>query len=177
MHETTTRFALVAIACALLMAGDAAAAKPGSPKTTKTTAGAAILAGDLSFAVIDDRVQLTARGTGVSGPWGEVVAAEAIWSPAVDNVLALLAGQVDELSIATGTFAVEFADGDTITGTLSGTIRPRDDGTFSLQADFVATAGTGAFVGVSGGGTLRAVDDLTTLEFRAMLHAKLSVPK
>jgi hypothetical protein len=137
----------------------------------------AFVAGKLEFAIVDDTVRLTARGAGWSSPWGEVAAAEATWSPTVDNVMALLAGQVDELSINTGTFAVEFANGDTIAGTLRGTIRPRDDGTFGLEAAFVATAGSGRFAGVTGGGILRAVDDIESLEFRAMLNAKLSTPR
>jgi hypothetical protein len=168
---------LGAIACAAMLAGDSVAARPTDGGKTRTTAGVAFVAGDLGFAINGNTVQLTARGVGRSSPWGEVIAAEATWTPAIDNVLALLAGQIDELSIATGTFAVEFADGDTVHGTLSGTIRPRDDGTFGLVAKFVAVGGTGAFAGVTGGGTLHAVDDLTTLEFRAILRAKLAVPK
>ena len=174
MLKTATRAAFVAVACTLLLTGDAGAAKPAAKR--KTTAGAAFFAGDLTVAIVDNTVQLTARGVGRSNPWGAVVA-EAKWSPAVERVMELLAGQVDELTINTGTFSAEFEEGDTITGTLRGTIRPRGDGTFALQADFTATGGTGAFAGVTGGGSLRALDDLTTLEFRAMLHAKLNVPK
>jgi hypothetical protein len=170
---------LVSIACALLVGDTAAAPRPPLPHTakTRTTAGVALVAGHLGFAVNGNTVQLTARGVGRASPWGEVIVAEATWAPAIDNVLALLAGQIDELTINTGAFAVEFADGDTVEGTLSGTIRPRDDGTFGLAARFVATGGTGAFAGVTGGGTLHAVDDLTTFEFRGVLHATFAVPK
>ena len=168
---------LVGIACAALLIGDTAAAPPPLVPKSQTTADVAFVAGDLTFAINGNTVQLTARGVGRSSPWGEVIRAEATWAPAIDNVLALLAGQIDELTINTGTFAVEFADGNTVHGTLSGTIRPRDDGTLGLVAKFVAVGGTGAFAGVTGGGTLHAVDDLTTLEFRAILRAKLAVPK
>ena len=168
---------LVSIVCALLVGDTAAAPRLPDAARARRTAGVAFVAGELSFAVSGNTVQLTARGVGRSSPWGEVIVAEATWAPAIDNVLALLAGQIDELTINTGTFAVEFADGNTVHGTLSGTIRPRDDGTFGLAAKFVATGGTGAFAGVTGGGTLHAVDDLTTFEFRAVLHAKLAVPK
>jgi hypothetical protein len=174
---------LMLLACAV-MTGDAArgagAGGTGAatqPATTRTTAGVAFVAGKLSFAIADDRVHLTARGDGWSGPWGDVVAAEATWSPTIDNVMALLAGQIDELSIATGTFTAEFSNGDTLGGTISGTVRPGEDQTFGLQAKFIATHGTGRFAGVSGGGTLRAIDSLDTLEFRAMLNAKLHVPR
>jgi hypothetical protein len=176
MRRTTIRAALVAIACALLLAGDPAEAKRRGTER-KTTAGVAILAGDLTFAIVGENVRLTALGSGRSSPWGDIVAAEATWSPAVDGALALLAGEVDELTINTGTFDVEFGDGDTITGTLRGTIRPRGDGLFALRADFTATGGTGDFNGVTGGGVLHAIDELATLQFRAVLHAKLNVPR
>ena len=156
-------------------AGTGAAAT--QPAKTRTTAGVAFVAGKLSFAIADDRVHLTARGDGWSSPWGDVVAAEATWSPTIDNVLALLAGRLDELSIATGTFSAEFSSGDRLGGTISGTVRPREDQTFGLEAKFIATHGTGRFAGVSGGGTLHALDNLDTLEFRAMLHANLAVPR
>jgi hypothetical protein len=175
MLKTAMRIAVVVLACALL-SGDAAAKLKAEATTRKTTAGAAFFAGELSFAIVDGTVELTARGAGLSSPWGAVVA-EASWAPTIDRVMDLLAGNVEELSIATGTFSAEFADGDALGGTLSGTIRPRGDGTFALEADFVATRGTGDFSGVTGGGSLRALDDISTLEFRAMLHAKLSVPK
>ena len=170
-------FVLITIAFALLVSDTAAAPPTPNASKMRTTAGVAFVAGDLSFAVNGNTVQLTARGVGRSSPCGEVIVAEATWAPAIDNVLALLAGQIDELTINTGTFAVEFAEGDAVRGTLSGTIRPRDDGTFGLTANFVATGGAGAFAGVTGGGTLHAVDDPTTFEFRAILHARLAVPK
>ena len=174
MVTIAMRAALVAMTIALL-AGDAAAAAKASK--TRTTAGVAFIAGKLEFVIVDDTVRLTARGNGWSSPWGDVVAAEATWSPTVDKVMAFLAGQLDELSIATGTFSAEFASGDTVSGTLAGTIRPRDDGTFGLEAKFVATHGTGRFAGVTGGGTLRAIEELESLEFRAMLNVKLNVAK
>ena len=185
MMKVAMRMAWVIVFAGALMTGDAtravAAAPPAGaatqPAKTRTTAGVAFVAGKLSFAIVEDRVQLTARGEGWSSPWGDVVAAEATWSPTIDNVMALLAGQIDELSIATGTFAAEFASGDTVSGTISGTVRPGDDQQFGLQAKFIAIHGTGRFAGVSGGGTLRAIDDLDTLEFRAMLNAKLHVPR
>ena len=174
MLNSAVRAALVVIVCA--MVGSAEAARPPKATTTRTVRTVALFAGDLAFVIDGDTVRLTARGDGRASRLGGV-SAEATWSPAIDNVLALLAGQIEELTINTGTFSAEFDSGDTISGTLSGTIRPRHDGTFVLEADFVATNGTGQFAGVTGGGSLRAVDDLTTLEFRALLHAKLSVPK
>src|SRR5215213_5272067 len=106
------RLALVVMTCVLV--GHAEAAKPAKQKTS---AGAAHFAGDLDFAIVGTAVQLTARGEGKSGPWGDVVA-EAIWSPPLANVLALLAGEIDELTINTGTFRAAFSNGDTLAGTL-----------------------------------------------------------
>jgi hypothetical protein len=174
MLKNAQRVALMVMLCAIV--GGAHAARPPTTPGTSNLSIVAVVAGDLTFAVNGEAVRLTARGDGRAARLCGL-SAEATWAPAIDNVLALLAGQIEELSIATGTFAVEFADGDTVHGMLSGTIRPRDDGTFGLVAKFVATGGTGAFAGVTGGGTLHAVDDLTTLEFRAILHAKLAVPK
>ena len=143
---------------------------------TRRSIGVAILAGDLAFAVVDDRVRLTARGAGWSGPWGGVVHAEATWALTVDDALNLVAGQLDEFPIDAASFVVEFADGDTLRGTLAGRIRPRDDGTFALHAAFIATGGTGGFAKVaSGRGSLHAVTDPSTLEMRTALHAKLDV--
>jgi hypothetical protein len=173
MVKIAMRLAFLVMLWVPVAAGDAAAKGPN----TKTSAGVAFVAGKLEFAVVDDTVRLTARGSGWSSPWGDVVAAEATWSPTVDKVMAFLAGQLDELSIATGTFAVEFANGDTLDGTIAGTIRPRDDGTFGLEAKFIATHGTGRFAGVSGGGRLHAIEELESLEFRAMLQAKLTVAR
>jgi len=172
MLKRAARAALLVAMCSIMTA-----AAPSPPPARKTTAGLAVFAGKLEFTIVDDMVRLAARGAGWSSPWGEVVAAEATWSPKVDDVMALFAGQLDALTVNTGTFAVEFASGDTIRGALKGTIRPRDDGTFGLESAFIATNGTGRFAGVSGGGTLGGVDDPESLEFRAMLHAKLSVPR
>jgi hypothetical protein len=171
--------AFLVMSCALV-AGDAtatAAPPAANGRKTKTTAGVALVAGKLEFAVVDETVQLRARGSGWSSPWGAVVAAEAAWSPSADKIMALLAGQIDELTINAGTFAVEFANGDTVGGAITGTVRPRDDGTFGLEVKFVATHGTGRFAGVSGGGTLRAIEDVESLAFGAMLNAKLNVAK
>jgi hypothetical protein len=171
MVKIAMRLAFLVMLWVPVAAGDAAAKRPN----TKTSAGVAVVAGKLEFAVVDDTVRLTARGSGWSSPWGDVVAAEATWSPSVDRIMALLAGQIDELTINTGTFAVEFANAGTVGGTIAGTVRPRDDGAFGLELKFIATHGTGQFAGVSGGGTLRAIEDVESFEFRAMLHAKLSV--
>src|SRR4051812_11074428 len=111
---------LVGLGC-MLISGDAWApgAGVGGRAATQPTAGVAFVAGKLSFAIADDRVHLTARGDGWSSPWGDVVAAEATWSPTLDNVMALLAGRLDELSIAAGTFSAEFSSGDTLGGTIA----------------------------------------------------------
>jgi hypothetical protein len=89
--------------------------------------------------------------------------------------MALLAGQIDELPINSGTFAVEFSGGDRIEGTIAGTVQPRDDGSFGLAMKFVATHGTGRFAGVTGGGRLHAIQELESREFRATLSAKLLI--
>src|SRR5688572_18896041 len=103
MLKTVMRAVWVVMACAII-AGDANAGAPAKKPKTHTSAGVAFFAGDLSFVVVGDRLQLTASGVGQSSPWGGVVA-QATWSPTIDDALALLAGQIDELTINTGTFS------------------------------------------------------------------------
>src|SRR5688500_9171436 len=111
MLKNAQRVALMVMLCAIV--GRTHAARPPTTPGTSNLSVVAVVAGDLTFAVNGEAVRLTARGDGRAARLGSL-SAEATWSPPIDNVLALLAGQVDELTINTGTFAVEFADGDTI---------------------------------------------------------------
>jgi hypothetical protein len=167
----SARVGIVVLICTLVSGHLQAKPKPG-PRTIPV---AARVNGVLTFQINGAVVDVAVSGTGQAGSLGKMVAT-AEWSPSTVGLTALFLGTIDELSINEGTFSAQFESGDTVTGTLAGTIHARNDGRFALDAEFVVTSGTGGLTGATGTGTLRALQDTHSLESLATLQVKLTVP-
>ncbi len=81
--------------------------------------------------------------------------------PTLSHCIQLPLSLTDPTPFTLGEFLFEFAAGDTLIGTQSGSITPNSPGLFDIAQAFVVTGGTGRFAGASGSFT-----SVGTLNFR-----------
>ena len=79
-------------------------------------------------------------------------------------------------TIHNGTFTLTAANGDTITGTFTGTFSPSGRGAVYVMqgGDLTITGGSGRFKNASGGGPLQASEDLITHQGTTTLAGRIS---
>src|SRR4051794_29349851 len=170
MLRTIVRVGVLAV---LLCVSVGDAARPGPRE--RSLAIRSHITGGLSFRIVGGRVELSAAGDGHATQLGDITA-DATWSPSAADARRLMLGEIDTLHINTGVFSIESDDGDTLNGTIAGTVTARGHGTFDIDIDFDVTGGTGALAGATGVGSLHGVQTLDKLSFKANVRADVTVP-
>lgn len=122
--------------------------------------------------VADGLVEIRADMRGLSLPFGPTDA-QAAWTTSAERLELLRTGAIDELRIGSGVIAASVANGSTVGGVFSGTLRRLRSGDIAMDAEFTITGGTGIFRDAGGAGAMRGIADPATLAFSLAVRGAL----